>query len=482
MITIGGNEYETHKTTEALDEENIVTTAECAETLDVNFLQPVTKTVKQFDTITINSVFNGSLYDITLFVPFPDDYFLNGYDYIIDLTLSTTPNIFAAPNAIKFCPNYTANPISDVYYPLTALSASLNTIQINETLFGGDYMSAVRLIDINVQSPLFFQLTIDITIKQLIPASISIEQCGGMRLEIDTELETEIVQETTYTNEGVEQTSEITKRKTTYDPFYSVEEAAKIANKGSCLSYDTYYKGGILFEPYVNPSINKVFLDTGIYEMKINIPISPQQVYDFKLFNGGIFFTLTSDGDGLTQYTPFADPYPINDKSEIRIFDGGTEILESGVQYVYPKYDLTSHECPCECLETCDGYLEINFTQNCPENNVSLSLKASLHGGSYDSTGETYTPNSGIAIRPVVRQAAKYTLTIQNYSDEVWLALQELISTNNFIEIFDANGSAFYNFDLENFQPTWDAYSKYGFVNLQVIRIDTVKTFRKCCN
>ncbi len=490
MIAVNGVSYETHKTTGELVEEDIFYTQPCAETFDVDNLQPVEKNIKMFPSVTFNSSFNGSAHEISLFYPLQDDYFINGYDYIINIVLSTNPT--PAIGFVRFCHNYTANPLTDVYYDLN-LNA-VNTIQINESLCGGDYMSAIRFFSINLQDSGTFDLNLTVEIKQLIPATIIIEQCGGITSETTTVLDTEVVEETIWREEDFSEVIGVTKRKTTYAPnctevadqsSWEFQECQKIS-RGQCLSYSVYYKGYFNIEPRILSTPAKQFyLDTGIYEMKIDIPANPLIVLDFKLWDGsGYFYTNTSDSAGYTEFIPVGSAYPIQNV-DLRLFFGVTEVEESGESFISVKYDLSEYECPCECTEICGDKLKVNFYQNCG-NDTTLFLNASVHAGTYDSSGDSYTPNNGVAVRPVVKQAAKYTFTIYKYSDEVWLALQELISNNVSIEIFDnhnlSSPSTRYNFDLESFQPTWDTYSKYGYVNLTIIRIDTVKTIRKCCN
>ena len=70
-----------------------------------------------------------------------------------------------------------------------------------------------------------------------------------------------------------------------------------------------------------------------------------------------------------------------------------------------------------------------------------------------------------------------YTLVIDEYSDEIYLGLQELISENISIDI---NGVD-YVFDKTTISPQWDKYSQYGFGTFTIIRTDTIKTKRRNC-
>src|SRR5574343_629391 len=173
MITIGNNEYSTHKTTGDLNEEIIVEEQECTELIDAALLQPKEKIIK-VDTFSQTSIFNATLgiEEIgPIFVPVSDNNLgIAGYDYIIEITPTITstnlPGIFGF---MRFSPDSTAG--TPLWFDNSVAGGvptfSLHSTQINESMVGGDYSNGIRTIWVHLTDTSFTPtpFTLDLDIK-----------------------------------------------------------------------------------------------------------------------------------------------------------------------------------------------------------------------------------------------------------------------------------------------------------------------------
>jgi hypothetical protein len=492
-ITLGGYTVETKKTVGELPagSDNIIAETPCEEGINLATVQPKWKKIHDY-TINDTALFNGitGLWEVgPIFHQIgDDDTYADGYDYEIFVDNIT----FLGPGPINPIKNHMSYTIggNNWYQPvISGLS-----IIMNENNCGGSYSNTSRAYLLNVTSPNPFSVTVRVTIKQLIPATIEIEVCYGGTLTHLTELE-EISEDITVYVQNPDSVSfdgfdpiivSSKKRNSTYDPFdLGPEEYSKMPQ--TCLGYSVYYISSIFSSAYFAPLDKTYWLDEGIYKAKINIPKVPPQVLDFKLWDGSIYvFDEPSDANGLIDwidFVPALSPGGVN--TSLELWNGGIQENSSGEQYVYFRYDLESYDCPCDvCGDGCGG-VTIIFHQSCGDA-YSLKFNLMVQDGKYNIEGETFTQGGGI-IRPITKIKATYDLVLSEYSDETYLLLMELIADNILIEVVDnidtSNPTTEYYIDTESLTPTWNFNSKLGTIVIPVIRKDTIRTARRnCCN
>ncbi len=481
-ITLGQYTVETKKTVGELPAgvDDILGTPPCLDTVNLTTVQPVWKKIHEYE-ITDTAVNIGSQYLININYQFPDDVFADGFDYEIAVDLiqiNGTAPITIRKNHISYTQG-----VNNWWFPVTN---SLSII-MNEDGCGGSYANASRLYGLWADSSLVFDFMLRLTINQLIPATIEIELCNG---GIQTN-KTALVDEN-YTIEvypdipdgmGERVTVVTKKRKTNYDPTdSSFSELAKMPS--TCLGYSVYYTGYLFSSPYTAPNEKTYWLDSGIYETKIDIPKVPPQSLDFKLWDGAAFvFDEPSDLNGLVDWIAFTPTSGVN--VDLQLWNSVVQELSSGQQYVYFNYDRNSYTCPCtDCVSDC-GEINVIFHQSCGES-YGLKFNLSIQEGKYNIEGDTFTQGNEI-IRPITKIKAVYDFVISEYSDETYLLLQELISDNDFIEVVDnidlSNPSTLYYIDTELLSPNWNFNSKLGSLTIPVIKKDSIKTKRRnCCN
>lgn len=481
-ITLGGYTVETKKTVGELTagSDNIIAETPCEETISEATVQPKWKKIHQY---TNNIIAGPALIGFEIgpiLIPFPDDVFANGYDYEVEIILNyagSSPSLNVTLQRFSYTiggNNWFQNVVSG------------DKIIMNENNCGGSYANTARGLAIQAEDVSPFTLEITFNIKQLIPATIEIELCGGGNVIHLTELE-EIGEEiTVYIGNGEDPLSETvnsTKRNSTYNPFdLGPAEAAKMPQ--TCLGYGVNYVASLFSSPYV--SADKTYwIASGVYEAKINIPKVPPQILDFKLYDGSSYiFDEASDANGLIDWTPFTlGVSGVN--TSLELWDGGIQETSSAEQFLYLKYDLASYECPCdECGDDCGG-VTIIFHQSCG-NAYPLKFNLMVQDGKYNIEGETFTQGGGI-IRPITKIKATYDLVLSEYSDETYLLLMELLADNILIEVVDnidvSNPTTEYYIDTDSLTPTWNFNSKLGTIVIPVIRKDTIRTARRnCCN
>ena len=479
-ITLGGYTVETKKTVGDLPagSDNIIAETPCEEIISLATVQPKWKKIHEYTNTIIAGPAFGGFEILPTFIGFPDDVFADGYDYEVYFQINyigTSPSfntIFQRFSYTVGGNNWFQNVVSG------------DIIIMNENNCGGSYANTARAFTVSANDVVPFTLEVTFYIKQLIPATIEIELCGGGNVIHLTELE-EIGEEiTVYTFDGFEPTTvNSTKRNSTYDPYdLGPAEAAKMPQ--TCLGYGVNYVASLFSSPYV--SADKTYwIASGVYEAKINIPKVPPQILDFKLYDGSSYiFDEASDANGLIDWTPFTlGVSGVN--TSLELWDGGIQETSSAEQFLYLKYDLASYNCPCdECGDDCGG-VTIIFHQSCGDS-YPLKFNLMVQDGKYNIEGETFTQGGGI-IRPITKIKATYDLVLSEYSDETYLLLMELLADNILMEVVDnidvSNPTTEYYIDTDSLTPTWNFNSKLGTIVIPVIRKDTIRTARRnCCN
>jgi hypothetical protein len=481
-ITLGDYHVETKKTVGDLPvgSDNILAEAPCEEVIDDATVQPVWKKIHEY-TETLLSIPVGGLFEIPpTFVPFKDDTFADGYDYEVEITL----NYVGASPFINIITQRFSYTVGGVNWFQNVLSG--DKIIMNEANCGGSYANTARALNISVNDTSNFFLEITFSIKQLIPATIKIELCGGGNVIHLTELK-EIDEVINVIIEGSEEPVPVisTKRQTPYDPYSGgFEEIAKLPK--TCLAYSVYYVGSLFSSPYFAPNDKTYWIDSGIYDIKINIPKTPPQSLDFKLFDGTTYvFNESSDGNGLIDWQTWSTTSGVNTSLEIWEALLNVQETSSAEQYVYFKYDLASYDCPCtECGSDC-GDVTVIFHQNCGTS-YPLKFNLMIQEGNYPMEAEEVTQGNRI-ITPIVKKWAVYDFVISEYSDETYLLLQDLIADNISIEVVDnihtGNPTTEYFIDKSGFKPDWNFNSKLGSVTIPVKKANSIRTSRRnCCN
>ncbi len=309
-ITLGDYYVETKKTVGDLPvgSDNIITETPCEEVIDDATVQPKWKKIHEYST-SINALPAGvGLFEIPpIYVPLNDDVFADGYDYEVEITLNY---VGASPLLNNYLQrfSYTVGGVGWFQNVVTG-----DKIIMNEVNCGGSYANTQRALNIGANDTSPFILQIDFSIKQLIPATIEIELCGGGTTINLTELK-EITEVISVFVEESEEPINVgsTKRQTPYDPYGGgFSEIAKLPK--TCLGYSVYYVGSLFSSPFVS-SDKTYYLDSGIYEVKINIPKTPPQALDFKLWDGvSYYFAGPSDANGLLDWTALDGTAPAAD-------------------------------------------------------------------------------------------------------------------------------------------------------------------------
>lgn len=478
-ITLGGYTVETKKTVGELPlgSDDILAEQPCTDPIDTNNVQPKFKRIHQYDINLTASPFIGGFEIPSGYYILPDDVFADGYDYKVSFTFAYNGLGLTTILAQQF--SYT---IGSVFW-FQFVDAAHDVI-MNESNCAGSYANTSRALNLHATSPSAFTLDITVTIEQLIPATIEIELCGGGTLINTTELE-EISEVIEVYVEGSEEPIEVnsTKRNSTYDPYgLGFDEAAKMPK--TCLGYSVYYIGSLFSSPYNSPNEKTYWLDSGIYQTKINIPKIPPQILDFKLYDGSTYvFNEPSDLNGLIDWIAFTPTGGTN--TDLEIWDGAIQETLSGEQYVYFKYDLNEYDCPCTDCGTDCGEITVIFHQNCG-NSFPLKFNLMIQEGKYNVEGETFTQGDAL-ITPITKIHATYDFVISEYSDETYLLLMNLIADNILIEVVDnidmGNPTTEYYINKEAFAPNWNFNSKLGSLTLPVIKKDSIRTSRRnCCN
>lgn len=488
-ITLGDYTVETKKTVGELPagSDNIIGEAPCEETINLATVQPKWKKIHEYtrSIVATQNLITGGWEILPTFNSLPDDVFADGFDYEVEILLNY---VGASPSLNIIRQRFSYTQLGNNWFQNVV---SGDKIIMNENNCGGSYANTLRTLVIAANDFVPFTLEVVFNIKQLIPATIEIQLCGGGILTNLTQLEETSEAITIYIGDGEEpslgESVISTKRNSTYDPYATSTEAAKMPQ--TCLGYSVYYVSSIFSSPYVSPFEKTYWLDEGIYKAKINIPKVPPQILDFKLWDGSSYiFDEASDANGLIDwidFTPILSPGGLNTSLELWEPILNVQETSSGEQYVYFRYDFNFYYCPCDvCGDGCGG-ITIIFHQSCGDA-YPLKFNLMVQDGKYNIEGETFTQGGGI-IRPITKIKATYDLVLSEYSDETYLLLMELIADNILIEVVDnidvSNPTTEYYIDTDSLTPTWNFNSKLGTIVIPVIRKDTIRTARRnCCN
>jgi hypothetical protein len=481
-ITLGGYTVETKKTVGELPagSDNIIAETPCEETISLATVQPKWKKIHEY-TSTIASTAKplGGWEIVPTFRTIPDDVFADGYDYEVSFNFTY---IGSSPSLNVQLQRFSYTVGGNNWFQNVITGTSIN---MNESNCGGSYANTARALIVSADDVVQFGLQVTFYIRQLIPATIEIELCGGGNVIHLTELEETSEVINVFIGDGEDPLSESvnsTKRNTTYDPYdLGAGEIAKMPQ--TCLGYGVNYVASLFSSPYTSPNDKTYWIASGVYQAKINIPKVPPQSLDFKLYNGvSYIFNEDSDANGLVDWTPFTlGVSGVN--TSLQIWDGAIQETSSAEQFLYLKYDLASYDCPCdECGDSCGG-ITIIFHQSCG-NAYPLKFNLMIQEGNYTIEGETFT-QGGAIIRPVTKVKATYDLVLSEYSDETYLLLMELLADNVLIEVVDnidvSNPTTEYYIDTDSLTPTWNFNSKLGTIVIPVIRKDTIRTSRRNC-
>lgn len=484
-ITLGQYTVETKKTVGDLPigVDDILGTPPCETPLNLLTVQPVWKKIHEYE-ITDNATLVSGSYLINQNYIFPDDVFADSFDY--EIVVDNISFSGLGVGSITFNKNHLSytEGVNNWWF---AVVNSLSII-MNEDGCNGSYANAQRIYGLWATAPNPFSFSLTLTINQLIPATIEIELCNG---GIQTNTTTLVEENNTISvyQDEVEGMSEepITvvtkKRKTNYDPTDgSFSELAKMPS--TCLGYSVFYTGYLFSSPYTAPYEKTYWLDSGIYEIKIDIPKVPPQSLDFKLWDGAAYvFDEPSDLNGLIDWIAFTPTSGVN--VDLQLWNSVIQELSSGQQYVYFNYDRDSYTCPCTDCGTDCGNITVIFKQNCGIS-YPLKFKLMIQDGKYPMEAEETIQGNRI-ITPIVKKWAAYDFVISEYSDETFLLLQDLIADNDSIEVVDnidaGNPTTEYFIDKQGFNPNWAFNSKLGSVIIPVKKANSIRTSRRnCCN
>ena len=481
-ITLGNYFVETKKTVGDLPagSDNIIAETPCEDSINLATVQPKWKKIHEYTTTLIaqpNLLIGG--YDVDTFIGFPDDVFADGYDYEVYFQINY---IGTSPSLAVVLQNFSYTVGGNNWFQRIV---SGDIVIMNESNCGGSYANTSRTFAQYAHDLVLFTFEITFYIKQLIPATIEIELCGGGISTNLTQLE-EVSEVISVYVDGEEEPINVnsTKRNDSYDPAdIGFAELAKMPQ--TCLGYDVHYVASLFSSPYTSPNDKTYWVASGVYEAKINIPKVPPQILDFKLYDGvSYIFDEASDANGLIDWTPFTlGVSGVN--TSLELWDGAIQETSSAEQFVLLKYDLASYDCPCSDCGTDCGEITVIFHQSCGDQ-YPLKFNLMIQEGKYNVEGETFTQGNGL-ITPITKIHATYDFVISEYSDETYLLLIKLIADNILIEVVDnidtGNPTTDYYINKEAFAPNWNFNSKLGSLTLPVIKKDSIgKSRRNCCN
>lgn len=482
-ITLGNYFVETKKTVGALPigSDDILAKAPCDDSVNLVTVQPVWKKIHEYTGSQAASPAMVGFAIPPTFKILPDDVFADGYDYSAEITYTYSTPISTENNFFT----YTQGGNNWFHSINGATGSTAVIINMNQANCGGSYANTLRALLLEATGLANFTLDYTVVIKQLIPATIDINLCGGGTSTNLTQLEevSEVI-EVYVDGEGEPINVNSTKRNDIYDPanigFAELAKMPKI-----CLGYGVHYVASLFSSPYTSPNDKTYWIASGVYEAKINIPKVPPQVLDFKLWDGsGYVFDEASDANGLIDWTAFTlGVSGVN--TSLQIWDGGIQETSSAEQFIYLKYDLASYDCPCSDCGTDCREITVIFHQNCGYQ-YPLKFNLMIQDGKYNLEGETFTQGNEL-ITPITKIHATYDFVISEYSDETYLLLMNLIADNSLIEVVDnidtGNPTTQYYINKEAFAPNWNFNSKLGSLTLPVIKKDSIRTSRRnCCN
>lgn len=501
-ITLGEYNWTSKKTvgdTSGAFYNDITSTPPCEDTVDLSTIQPKWKKIAYFDLGTQFSFFDPSTGNETIrrdlmtstnidLVPYLGKILQNGYDYKVKLNW-TFNGLTPASGQMRFCYDYNA-PSGINLYDLGGFNSGAE-VHLSEDGCSGDYQSGVQLLDFTYTdgTGIPFNITIELELYQLCSARWIIENCQGQNINYISNFQFQSVEEEVlYTNnpevEPVRTTRNISKRKTTYDPYaMGVEEIAKLPK--NCRDYTVYYESNIRQGDYFGtPWIPyRYWIDDITKKINIDTTFTPAQIREYRLYEGGLLkFNGNSNASNLLDWTDWI-PSLLDKNLEFQVWESGAPVSLVGDITIKLQYDFTEFTCPCACVALCDGELDIEFNLNCGTSET-IRVRSSVQDGVYSVEGEAY--NALYPIKPIVRTKATYDLVITDYTDEVYLILMDLISDTDTINIYDNIGIPGYTnyvIDIDSLQPAWRFDSKVANIKIPIIRTDSIKTKRRnCCD
>jgi hypothetical protein len=460
-ITLGNYIIETKKTVGELPigSDNIIATPPCEGSIDPALVQPKWKKIHQYN-------YTDSLtFGIT--TPFgDDDVYQDGFDYKVvfdDVVITGSPTL----TTFDFV--YGA-PIS---YPIV----KGDEVIMNEANIGGSYGNTGRFFAINNPSGTPFQVSIDVSIYQLVPATIEIDVCGGGTTTNVTQLQ----QESTIVwlpivLEGELFPNVIHNRSQTYIPDISIMPT-------SCNDYRIYFDAIIASSANTLTAGKSFFIDTMAAETQISVANPLGVPLDIIFYDGTNYLFAQSDSTGFVDWTGLNIPLPTTNLN-LQVWIGATQQISYGASSIKFRYDVLNSDCPCECADQCGG-INVIFNQSCGTS-YGLRFNLAIQDGKYNIGGDSFT-QGGQIIRPITKTKATYDLVLSEYSDETFELLMNLIADNLNIEVVDnidpLNPNTRYYIDTESLEAGWNFNSKLGSLKIPVIKETSISTKRKnCCN
>ena len=460
-ITLGNYTVETKKTVGELPigSDNIIATPPCEGSIDPASVQPKWKKIHQYnytDSLTFGIVTGFG----------DDDVYADGFDYkvVFDDVVIT-----GSPMFTDFSFSYGA-PIS---YPIV----KGDEVIMNEQNCGGSYGNTGRFFSINNPSGTAFQVSIDVSIYQLVPATVEIDICNG---GITTNL-TQLQQESyvvwlPIVLEGPLFPNVIYKRSETYTPDPSIMPT-------SCDSYRIYFDATIASSANTLTAGKSFFIDAMANETQISVANALGVPLDIIFFDGTNYLFAQSDSTGFVDWTGLNIPLPTTILN-LQVWIGATQSTSYGASTIKFRYDILNSDCPCECADNCGG-TNVIFNQSCGTS-YGLHFNLSIQDGKYNVAGESFT-QGGQIIKPITKTKATYDFVITDYSDETFELLMNLIADNLNMEVVDnidpLNPNTIYYIDTESLDVSWNFNSKLGSLTIPVIKESSISTRRKnCCN
>ena len=461
-ITLGNYTIETKKTVGELPigSDNIIATPPCEGSIDPGLVQPKWKKIHQYN-------YTDSLtFGIT--TPFgDDDVYADGFDYKVvfdDVVITGSPTLttfdffYGAP----------------VGYPIV----KGDEVIMNEANCGGSYGNTGRFFAINNPSGTPFQVSIDVSIYQLVPATIEIDICGGGVATNLTQLEQKsyIVWNPLDIESEILVPTAIYYRDQTYIPDPSIMPT-------SCNDYRIYFDAVIASSANTLTAGKSFFIDAMANETQISVSNPLGVPLDIIFFDGTNYLFAQSDATGFVDWTGLNIPLPTTILN-LQVWIGATQQILYGASTIKFRYDVLDSDCPCECADECGG-INVIFNQSCGTS-YGLRFNLSIQDGKYNIDGDSFT-QGGQIVRPITKTKATYDLVLSEYSDETFELLMNLIADNLNIDVVDdidpLNPNTRYYIDTDSLNPSWNFNSKLGSVIIPVIKETSISTKRKnCCN
>ena len=461
-ITLGNYIIETKKTVGELPigSDNIIATPPCEGSIDPALVQPKWKKIHQYNytdslTFGITTGFGD------------DDVYADGFDYKVvfdDVVITGSPTL------TTFDFSYGA-PIS---YPIV----KGDEVIMNEQNCGGSYGNTGRFFTINNPSGTPFQVSIDVSIYQLVPATIEIDVCGGGVATNLTQLEQKsyIVWNPLEIESEILVPTAIYYRDQTYIPDPSIMPT-------SCNDYSIYFDAVIASSANTLTAGKSFFIDAMANETQISVANPLGVPLDIIFFDGTNYLFAQSDATGFVDWTGLNIPLPTTILN-LQVWIGATQQILYGASTIKFRYDVLNSDCPCECADQCGG-INVIFNQSCGTS-YGLRFNLSIQDGKYNIDGDSFT-QGGQIVRPITKTKATYDFVISEYSDETFELLMNLIADNLNIDVVDdidpLNPNTRYYINTDSLNPSWNFNSKLGSVIIPVIKETSISTKRKnCCN